>query len=139
MIKNYTCKIGSVTVPNVQSITVNIETPSDNKGIYREPTFAATITIVRDASNKAFIDAFALATNEDGRKNMLTSGSLEFHGDDVKDEYAFNIKRGFVSAWKLHNPSTANAMTLETIELKVGSLEYKAGGGSSEFTRNDFN
>ncbi|TAK64522.1 MAG: hypothetical protein EPO24_03255 [Bacteroidetes bacterium] len=139
MIKDYQVKIGNVTVPNVQSVTVSIETPSDQKGIYREPTFAATITIVRDASNKAFIDAFGLATNDDGRKNMLTSGSLEFHGDDIKDEYAFNIKRGFVSGWMLHNPTAANAMTTETIELKVGSLEYKAGGGSAEFTRNDFN
>jgi len=124
-------------IKNPQEVSVHIETPFDKRGIYREPTFAATITIVRDSTDNPTVDLFDIATNEDGRKNIIT-GQLDFHGDDVKDNYSFVIKRAFVSNWSLNNPTQPNMPTLETVELKVGSLEYKAGGGGAPFDLSTF-
>jgi hypothetical protein len=138
MIKDYAVKINGVTVPNVREVSVKLETPFDTRGVYREPTFAATFVVVRDASDVPLIDIFGLATNEDGRKNILTSGTLEFHGDDVKDNYAFEIKKAFVSTWSLDNPLQPNVPTLERFELKVGELEYKAGGKGAKFALRTF-
>ncbi len=138
MIKDYAIKLNGQTIPNVREVSVRFETPADNRGVYREPTFAATISVTRDASDHPIVDMFAMATNEDGRKNMLTSGTLEFHGDDVKDNYSFEIKTGFVSAWSLNNPDSPQAPTLETFELKVGGIEYKAGGKGAKFALKNF-
>ena len=138
MIKDYAIKLNGVTIPNIREVTLKIETPSDARGVYREPTFAATINVVRDASDKPIVDAFGMATNEDGRKNVLTSGTLEFHGDDVKDSYAVEIKRAFISSWSLDNPTSPSAPTLESFELKVGELEYKAGGKGAKFAIKSF-
>jgi hypothetical protein len=138
MIKDYAVKINGATVPNVREVAVKIETPFDSRGVYREPTFAATFVVVRDASDVPLIDMFGFATNEDGRKNMLTSGTLEFHGDDVKDNYAFEIKKAFISNWSLDNPTAPNAPTLERFEIKVGELEYKAGGKGAKFALRTF-
>jgi len=138
MIKDYAIKLNGVTIPNVHEVTVKVETPADARGIYREPTFAATITVIRDASNNAIVDEFAMATNDDGRKNMMTSGTIECHGDDVKDNYAFEVKKGFISHWSLNNPIQANAPTLETIVIKVGEMEFKAGGKGAKFSLKNF-
>lgn len=138
MIKGYAIKLNGVTIPNVQEVQVRIETPGDARGIYREPTFAATINVVRDASNNAVVDAFGMATNEDGRKNILTSGIIECHGDDVKDNYAFEIKKAFISRWSLNNPTSPESPTLESFELKVGELEFKAGGKGANFALKSF-
>ncbi len=138
MIKDYKITLGGVTIPNIREIRVRVETPNDIRGIYREPTFAATVSVTRDASDNPIVDAFALATNEDGRKNILTSGTLEFHGDDVKDAYAFDIRKAFVSSWSLENPADPSAPTLESFELKVGELEYKAGGKGAKFALKHF-
>ena len=138
MIKDYAIKLNGATIPNVREIGVKFETPADNRGVYREPTFAATITVTRDASDNPIVDMFAMATNEDGRKNILTSGTLEFHGDDVKDNYSFEIKKAFVSAWTLNNPDSPQAATTETFELKVGEIEYKAGGKGAKFGLKNF-
>ena len=133
MIKDQKIKLNGREIHNVREVSVKIETPSDKRGIYREPTFAATITVVRDASDNPTVDLFDMTTNLDGRKNILQSGTLEFHGDDVKDQYAFELKKSFISHWSLNNPSSPNAPTLETIELKVGAIEFKAGGGGGKF------
>jgi hypothetical protein len=138
MIKDYAIKLNGTNVPNVREVSVKIETPADARGVYREPTFAATIHVVRDASDNPIVDMFGMATNEDGRKVILTSGTLEFHGDDVKDSYAFEIKKAFVSSWSLDNPTSPNAPTLESFELKVGELAYKAGGKGSTFKLDKF-
>lgn len=138
MIKDYAIKLGGVTIPNVREVSLRVETPSDVRGVYREPTFAATISIVRDASDKPIVDAFGMATNEDGRKVMITSGTLEFHGDDVKDTYAVEIKKAFISSWSLDNPTAPNAPTLESFEVKVGEMEYKAGGKGAQFKLTNF-
>ncbi len=138
MIKDYAIKINGVTIPNIREISVKLETPADNRGVYREPTFAATVNVVRDASDNPIVDMFAMATNEDGRKNILTSGTLEFHGDDVKDNYTFEIKKAFVSSWSLNNPESPQAPTLESFELKVGEIEYKAGGKGAKFGLKNF-
>lgn len=133
MIKDYSIKLNGINIPNIREVSVEIKTPADNRGVYREPTFAATIRVVRNASDVPIVDAFALATNEDGRKNIITSGTFEFHGDDVRDDYAFEIKKAFISAWSLDNPTAPEAPTLESFELKVGELEYKAGGKGAKF------
>jgi len=127
MIKDYAIQLNGVKIPNVREISVKFETPADTRGVYREPTVAAVINIVRDASDIPIVDAFAMATNEDGRKNILTSGTLEFHGDDVKDNYSFEIKKEFVSSWSLTNPEDPTSPTLESFELRVGEIEYKVG------------
>lgn len=138
MIKDYAIKLNGVTIPNIREISVKFETPADNRGVYREPTFAATINIVRDASDNPIVDLFDMATNQDGRKNIITSGTLDFHGDDVKDNYSFEIKRAIVSGWSLNNPDSPQAPTLEMCELKVGEIEYKAGGKGAKFMLKNF-
>jgi len=138
MIKDQKVKLNGKEIKNVREVSVRLETPGDRRGIYREPTFAATITIVRDASEFAIVDLFDIATNEDGRKNIVTSGTLEFHGDDVKDQYSFDLNRYYVSNWTLHNPSTPHAPTLESVELKVGALKFNAGGGGANFELKTF-
>jgi len=138
MIKDYAITLNGMKIPNVHEINVRIETPTDNRGIYREPTYVATIKVVRDASNNAVLDVFGMATNEDGRKNIFTSGTIECHGDDLKDNYTFDIKKAFISRWSLDNPTQPEAPTLETFELKVGAIEYKAGGKGAKFELKDF-
>jgi hypothetical protein len=138
MIKDQKISLNGKEIPNVREISVRLETPSDIRGIYREPTFAATIHIVRDASDNPIVDLFDMATNEDGRKNIITSGTLEFHGDDVKDQYSFDLNRYFISSWSLDNPTTPNAPTLESIELRVGAIKFNAGGGGSNFELRTF-
>ncbi|GEM_PF-2098799 len=138
MIKDYAIQLNGVKIPNVREISVKFETPADTRGVYREPTVAAVINIVRDASDIPIVDAFAMATNEDGRKNILTSGTLEFHGDDVKDNYSFEIKKAFVSSWSLTNPEDPTSPTLESFELRVGEIEYKAGGKGAKFGLKNF-
>ena len=138
MIKDYAITLNGVAIPNIREVRVSIETPHDKRGIYREPTFAATVSVVRDASDNPIVEPFAMATNEDGRKNILTSGTLEFHGDDVRDSYAFQIKRAFVSSWALENPREPSSPTLEHFELKVGEMEYKAGGKGAKFSLKNF-
>jgi hypothetical protein len=133
MIKEQKIKLNGKDIPNVREISVKLETPFDKRGIYREPTFAATVTIIRDASFNPIVDLFDMATNEDGRKNIIKSGTLEFHGDDVQDQYSFEITKAFITNWNLHNPSSPNSPSLEKIELKVGAIEFKAGGGGAKF------
>lgn len=138
MVNHQKITLNGKTIPNIREISVKLETPGDKRGIYREPTFAATVHIVRDASENPIVDLFDMATNEDGRKNIVTSGLLEFHGDDVKDQYSFTLKRFFVSNWTLHNPSSPNSPTLESVELKVGHIEFKAPDGGANFELKTF-
>lgn len=139
MIKDQKIKLNGKEIPHVREVSVRIETPTDKRGIYREPTIAATIVITRDASDFAIVDLFEMATNEDGRKNIMTSGNLEFHGDDIQDQYSFDLKKAFISHWSLNNPGETNAPTLETVEIKCGDIEFKAGGGGATFKLEDFN
>jgi hypothetical protein len=138
MIKDQKITLNGRTIPNVREVTVKLETPGDRRGIYREPTFAATVHIVRDASDNPIVDLFEMTTNEDGRKNILTSGTLEFHGDDVKDQYKFELKRSFISNWTLNNPSSPNAPTLESVEIRVGHIEFNGPDGGGNFELKTF-
>jgi hypothetical protein len=138
MIKDDEITLNGVKISNILDVNVRTETPSDPRGIHREPTTPATITIIRDASNKAIVDAFGFATNEDGRKSIITSGTIDCVSNDRKDSYSFEIKRAIISHWSLNNPPQPNAPTIETIELKVGSFEYKAGGKASKYEDKTF-
>ena len=138
MVNNQKITLNGKTIPNIREISIKIETPSDRRGIYREPTFAATVHVVRDASDIAIIDLFDMATNEDGRKNILTSGTLEFHGDDVKDSYKFELKKSYIANWTLNNPSSPNAPTLESVEIRVGQIDFNAPDGGASFELKTF-
>ncbi len=138
MIKEHKVTIGGVELTNVQSVSVDIETPADGRGVYREPTFAATVVIERNASDVCIVDIFRMATNEDGRKVMITSGALDFHSDDYEHDYSFEIMKAFVSSWELVNPEVPNAPTMERFELRVGELKFNADGGGAAFKLEDF-
>ncbi len=138
MIKNYSITLDGKTISNVREVTVQVETPSDARGVFREPTQAVTITVVRDASHVGTVELFGLATNEDGRKYIIPSGTLEFIGDTAADNYSFEIKRAFISRWEIDNPTSPNAPTRETVELKCGSLTFNAGGGAANFDLKNF-
>jgi hypothetical protein len=133
MIKDQKVTLGGKEIKNVREISITCDTPADVKGFYREPTQAVTINIIRDASDHPIVDLFDMATNVDGRKIIQTSGVLEFHGDDVKDQYKFELKRWHICNWTLSNPSTPNAPTLESIQIKCGHIEYNAPDGGAEF------
>ena len=139
MIKDQKISLNGAEIPHIREVSVKIETPTDRRGIYREPTIAATITIVRDASDFAITDLFKMATNEDGRKNIMTSGTLEFHGDDVQDQYSFEMTKAFISHWSINNPGETNQPTTETVVIKVGGLTFNAGGSGTSFELEDFN
>ena len=137
MIKEQSIILNGEKITNVRDVSLRMETPGDGRGIYREPTFATTITVIRDASDVPLTTGFQLATNEDGRKNIITA-TLEFHGDDVKDTYKVEVKKGFISHYSLNNPTTPNAPTTETIVIKGGDIEFSAGGTSSKFSLHEF-
>lgn len=138
MIKDYRITLDGKEIRNVNEVSVQVSTPSDQRGVYREPTQAVTISIGRDASDIPSVELFGLATNEDGRKYIITSGTLDFHGDDIADNYTFEIKRAFISHWEIDNPSSPNAPTRERVELKCGSITFSAGGGSANFDLKNF-
>ena len=73
--------------------------------------------------NARVLDVFALATNEDGKLNIIT-GELDFIDDEGKLDYHFSIKKALVSEWTLINASAASAPTLERFTLKVGEMVY---------------
>lgn len=130
--------LNGTVIPHVREVKVRVETPADIRGIYREPTLAATINIVRDGSDFAITELFDLATNSDGRKNILTDGTLDFVSDDTGDQYTFNLKKYFINNWTLINPTSPDAPTLESIEIKAGTIEYKAAGGGANFELDTF-
>jgi hypothetical protein len=135
MIKDHKITLNGKEITNIREVTVKIETPGDIRGIYREPTFAPIITITRNASDHPTVDLFDLATNIDGRKNLLTSGTLEFTDDNMASPklYSFKIKSAFISNWTLNNPEDPHEPTTETVELRVGELEYNADGKNASF------
>lgn len=132
MIKDYKIKLGGVDISNVNEITVNVQSPSDNMGMKTEATFAAEITVRRNASENALTDIFRMATNADGRKNII-NGELSFISDDNGAEYGFILDKAFIRSWTLINPSSAGAPTDETFIIKVGKMSYKTGSGAAEF------
>ncbi len=131
-------KLEGVSIPHVVEASVKVETPADERGIFREPTLAAMVHIVRDASDFAIIDLFGFATNTDGRKNILTNGVLDFVSDDTGEQYSFNLKKYIVTGWTLKNPVLPNEPTLESIDIRAGQIEFKAGGGGAEFELDTF-
>lgn len=131
-------KLEGKLIPHVREVMVRVDTPSDVRGIYREPTLAATVNIVRDASDFAITELFELSTNTDGRKNILTDGVLDFVSDDTGEQYSFNLKKYIINGWSLVNPLSPNEPTLESIEIKAGHIEFKAGGGGANFELDTF-
>ncbi len=127
-----TVKLGGVELPNVTVVHVQVTTPADEKGFYRETTFAPVVTIERDVSEQSSVAAFKLATNEDGRKN-ITNGAVEFFDGNKKQIFNFNLQKAIVTRWVLHNPSDPSSPTTETIELRAGEMETNAGGSGAKF------
>ncbi len=131
MIKNQSITLNGEKVTHVQSINISIDTPVSGGG----GTYAPSILIERDATDIALATFFKVATNEDGRKNIITA-LLEFHGDDSKDDYKFDIKKGIVSRWSL--TSGTNQPTTESIEIRAGEMSFNAGGKPADFSMPDF-
>jgi hypothetical protein len=123
MIKKYQIKLNDVVIPDIRSVTVTFDGPASKKGVGSPPTKAADVEIVRNASERAILDPFALVTNEDGKMNIVTA-EIDFTDDEGRTEYHFNIKKALVYEWKLDNPSTPTSPTLETFKLKVGDMVY---------------
>ena len=123
MIKKYQIKLNDIIIPDIRSVTVKFDGPASNKGVGSPPTKAADVTVVRDASDRAILDPFALTTNEDGKMNIITA-EIDFTDDEGKREYHFSIKKALVHEWTLDNPASATAPTLETFKLKVGDMVY---------------
>lgn len=137
MIKDYTIKLNGIPIPNITDIEIKLESPKDDMGMKTENTFAATITIKRNASENAIIDVFKLATNLDGKK-ILFPGKLEFETDDKKKEYSFDLKSAYIAKWTLTNPSGASEPTEESFDLRVGHLIFNGltkdlGTANAEF------
>ena len=137
MIKDYTIELNNTKIPNIMEITVALESPKDGMGMKTENTFAATVSVKRNASENAITKVFALATNKDGKK-FLFDGKLEFISDDGQKPYKFDLKSMYVSRWTLSNPSSASSPTEETFELKVGRMIFEGqtkdgGTAKSEF------
>lgn len=138
--KDNVIKLGGHEINDIREISVEIETPSDARGIFREPTFAATITIVRDGSDTGCWELFEMATNEDGRK-VLIDGTLAFTGDELAGAnlYTFTLKRAFIASWTLECPAETDEPTTETVILRVGDLEFHDGSQGASFKLKNFN
>jgi hypothetical protein len=132
MIKDYKIKLGGIEIPNVSEISVTVSSPADGLGMKTEATFAAEITVRRNASEEAITDIFKLATNGDGRKNIV-NGEMRFISDDNGAEYGFDLEKAYVKSWNLNNPSSAGLQTEESFVIKVGKMSYKAPDGAAKF------
>lgn len=137
--KDNAIKLGGIEIEDVREISIEVETPADSRGIFREPTFAATITVVRDASDTAMIELYEMATNVDGRK-VLIDGQIDMTGDELAGykNYSFIIKKAFICNWTLDSPTAPDEPTTETVVLKCGNIEFNDGATSS-FKLKNFN
>lgn len=123
MITKYEIKLNDIVIPDIRSVSVEFSVPASKKGIGSPPTTAADVKVVRNASERAVLDIFALATNDDGKLNIITA-ELDFMDDEGKVDYHFSIKKALVSEWTLENSSSPDSPTLEKFTLKVGEMEY---------------
>lgn len=128
-------QMNGVFISNIRSVKLVVDGPADSEGIDNRRTIAATIEVERDASEEPILDIFDVATNLDGRENILSDGetSISFVSDDHTVSYRIEVKKGFISEWGLLNPSAPSAPTIEYFTLKVGHLLYDIDGEKAEY------
>ncbi len=129
-------KIAGAEIPEVQEVTVRIETPVGPRGDYDGRTTAGTIQLIRRGRNTPISDMFKTATNEDGRLNIVT-GNIVLQNSKHQETYTIDIKEAFVSGWEFSQPPDDDDMT-ETITLKVGNMTLAGGGKSKSFKVPEF-
>jgi hypothetical protein len=129
-------KIAGTEIPEVQEVTVRIETPVGPRGDYDGRTTAGTIQLVRRGRNTPMSDMFKSATNEDGRLNIIT-GNIVLQNSKHQETYTIDIKEAFISGWEFSQPPDDDDMA-ETITLKVGNMTLAGGGKSKSFKVPEF-
>jgi hypothetical protein len=129
-------KIAGTEIPEVQEVTVRIETPVGPRGDYDGRTTAGTIQLVRRGRNTPMSDMFKSATNEDGRLNIIT-GNIVLQNSKHQETYTVDIKEAFISGWEFSQPPDDDDMA-ETITLKVGNMTLAGGGKSKSFKVPEF-
>ena len=129
-------KIAGTEIPEVQEVTVRIETPVGPRGDYDGRTTAATVQFVRRGRNIPMSEMFKTATNEDGRLNII-NGSIVLQNSKHQETYTIDMKEAYISGWEFTQPPEDDDMT-ETITLKVGSMTLAGGGKSKSFKVPEF-
>lgn len=129
-------KIAGTDIPEVQKVSVHIETPVGPRGDYDGRTTAATVQLSRRGRNSPIAEMFQKSTNEDGRLNLIT-GTIVLQNSKLQETYTIDLKEAFVSGWEFSQPPEDEDMT-ETITLKVGSMTLAGGGKSKSFKVPEF-
>lgn len=123
-------------IPEVQGVTVNVETPTGPRGDYEGRTHAAIITIYRRARNMPSRELFHYATNEDGHLVNI-SGEIHFESGKRKETYIVVMNSAFISKWYFSQPPD-EGMLYETIELHVGDMTLSSNGKTIPFKVPEF-
>jgi len=128
--------IDGTPIEEVQGVTVYVETPSNERGHYETRTRAATVQLLRRASNTPIVNMFKDATNGDGRLNIIT-GEIKLQNALMNETYTITMNQAFISEWHFTQPE--NDMLYEVITLKVGDLTLSGGGNPKSFKLPEFN
>jgi hypothetical protein len=129
-------KIAGTEIPEVQEVSLRIETPVGPRGDYDGRTTAATVQLVRRGRNTPMSEMFKTATNEDGRLN-ITSGTIVLQNSKHQETYTIELREAYVSGWEFSQPPEDDDM-VETITLKVGNMTLAGGGKSKSFKVPEF-
>jgi len=129
-------KIAGTEIPEVQEVSLRIETPVGPRGDYDGRTAAATVQLVRRGRNTPMSEMFKTATNEDGRLN-ITSGTIVLQNSKHQETYTIELREAYVSGWEFSQPPEDDDM-VETITLKVGNMTLAGGGKSKSFKVPEF-
>jgi len=129
-------KVAGTEIPEVQEISLRIETPVGPRGDYDGRTTAATVQLVRRGRNTPIADMFKTATNEDGRLNIV-SGTIVLQNSKHQETYTIELREAYVSGWEFSQPPEDDDM-VETITLKVGNMTLAGGGKSKSFKVPEF-
>jgi hypothetical protein len=129
-------KIAGTDIPEVQHVSVKIETPVGPRGDYDGRTTAATVRLTRRGRNSPISEMFMKSTNEDGRLNLI-NGTIVLQNSRLQETYTIDLKEAFISGWDFSQPPEDDDMT-ETITLKVGSMTLAGGGKSKSFKVPEF-
>ncbi len=130
--------INGVDIPNVTEVDVQLITPGDERGIYREETYAAIIKIERDSSEIGMTELFNMTTNDDGRKVILKEGKIICQTEDMEHDFQFELKKFIISKWGLKHPEESDHGLVEYVELRVGEIGFNADGSQANFELESF-
>jgi hypothetical protein len=129
-------KIAGVDIPEVQGVTLSIDTPLNSRGHYDQATAAATVQLLRRAVNSPTSEMFKFATNDDGRYKEV-KGTIVLQDSEMNETYTIDMKVAYISSWEFHQPSEGSDL-YETITLKVGEMSLSGGGKAKNFVVPNF-